>query len=375
MFLKKPNSIEWTILIVGILGFVFGMLSIISLSSLLCNRRNNIECSIVGSSIIALISYTATNAFFIAFFLYKIDQNMIENQPFNHFLENIWAFIWNIAQLSCYILFYKRFKCTFDNSTHSISKKFKYYIYASILLYVLFEIFLLFVAGQYLKNYIIDDGKLEVHIFRNELIYDIGSCVLNLLITVALLASFLNRLKHVARNLDDIFLSTKKQMTSRDNTSSLELSAISHKNKTNNIERNLLNDYGAITTLNIETSEQLIKLFNLMSKLFILCGLMIISTQLLMITILFMDISRYIMFINDDEYPINNSDILYLIYWYYFMRNMDCIIGSTCVYLTFNINDNKYKCCCKYIHKYIREKCTKQAIRISFELVRERVFS
>ena len=349
------NGYEWIILITASLGMIYGVSLLISLISLLNNKRNNVQFWIILMSIISMISYVLAHAFFISFFVYYVGK---KTPNIVGIYGSFWAFIWNIAQISIYILFYKRLVYAFDNSIYQVSTCFKRFIYVSIMAYILFEIYVLFIAVEYSLYYSDGIGNITT-IKYTELSYDIGSCTLNLLITVVILVSFIKKLRNIAQSL-----ANSLEMSCSNDTDILELFSL----KTQDSQYSLMNGYGSgASSIDFDTSDHLTKLFNLMAKLVILCGLMIISTQIVMITILVLDFSEYNTLIKNNEYDNQYGYIIYIVYWYYFIRNIDCIIGITCIYLTFNVTHKRYNICCKYIHKCIRNKCTKKIIHASFE--------
>ena len=347
------NSIEWIIFIISCLGFIYQILLIIGVLWLLYHKKYfHRKCDIVITGVFALILYATTTIWFISFFLNGMKDDVLFNHQNGWFVQDIWEIIWNVAQISCYLLFFYRLKYTYESRGHySVSKGTRNIIYCCVIVYILFDLLLLPMMFEMELN--IDD-KMEREF---ALIYGIGINVINIVITVVISYIFIQKLYNVSKSLRKLF-----QMRSKSHYGSSISIELSSSNKLSGNRRPSQN----MKLLNRKsTSMQLITLLNLMSKLFILCGTMIISTQMVMITIILVPISTL-------AFPDHFKTVAYC---YYITRNIDCIITSTCIYFTFNEYDSKYIFCCKWPHIWIRDKCTHKSVKMSFDTMYDRICS
>ena len=114
--------------------------------------------------------------------------------------------------------------------------------------------------------------------------------------------------------------------------------------------------YGSTNPSGINPREmevQLNKLFDSMTKLCIVCGSMIITTQVVTVSILVFHVFET--FFRCE--PWYTQFEFYLIYWYYLVRSIDCVICSTCVFLSFTEHDTIYHKLCYCIHRCIKRCC------------------
>ena len=310
---------------------------------------NPIKWDISILSILTLILYTATSIFFIIYIVNVSSEGLISDArdlSIWH-LAAIWGIIWNCAQISCYLSFFKRLRYSFDvKSQYSLSHCQMYFIYGSIIAYALSNLLLLPLLFR-------DKWNIDFRIAIYNIIYAASILILNLTIMGTVLYIFIKKLNNIAHQLNELFtISTHGPEYT--NSSSIELSSYEPSNS---------KQYGSVSKHPLvpqekTSSKQIIKVFNLISKLLILYGLMIISTQLTIMTIIFCSIPTLI-----------SDQNLYIIalYCYYITRNIDCIIGSTCIYLSFNQYKSTYMKCCKIPHKCIVNLCTKKAVDMSFD--------
>ena len=349
------NLLDWTLLVLCVLGALYeGCLSLRLLWELCFKTSNPIQWDISILSILTLTLYTATSVYFIVYICFKSDQRVaLDNDDISEwFYMDIWAIIWNSAQMSCYVLFFKRLRLSFEQKTeHSMSVHQIWFIYTLIIGYGLSNLLLLPQLFEVKWNLSFIVGRIY------GLIYAVIIMILNFAIMTTILYVFIKTLSNIAHKLHAQFTASKWDQKYT-NTSTVELSSSEH----------TIQNYGSLSKPllmpNKKVSlQEIIQIFHLISKLLILYGLMIISTQIAIISISFVEISGIT----------KAKSFTIAVYCYYFTRNIDCIIGSTCIYLSFNQHKSRYMKCCKIPHKCILNYSTNKAVGMSFDTMYHRI--
>ena len=397
----SADVIQYGLIGFGIAGFGYTFVVCISFVRTLCfNVTINKIISI--SSIVSMALFSICMAFFVVFFYENIQNDQLYDGEW--FYENIWASIWNTAQIWCYILFYKRILCAFENQPkYALNMCWRSIISILLCLYGAVILFSIYISIEYKIDETSADAAGTIGVFqtdesirqRHELIYSVAAFSINFPLSVVMLILFVKRLRYLyifiniytSRHLykNNINLSEYIRDTARNLDSMLsnhgKISAFTEVELSLKRSQKLSDEVPTIAIKNIhsrdasygtlngqEMNNQLGTLFDVMAKLTVLCGLMIISTQITLITIIILDMFEFTVTPWDKTF-------CHYIYWYYLARNIDCIICVTCVYLSFTPNNAKYHKICGCIHNKIRNKWTKGTIKISYETMTNRDFT
>ena len=349
--LDNLNVYDWIILILSMIGGVYQILICISLLKLFYRSKNTIKYDTGILSLATIILYTGNTIYFVVFFIIeRINDVVLDADNISGWIfEQIWEIPWNCAQIICYILFFKRLEYAFHNHPqYFVSKCTRYYIYGSIMIYCLVSLMVIPLVFESVW-----DIKFEITRLIS-IVYVMCSIILNLNIPVSILYTFIKKLGKVAKSLRNAYLMNSN--STYGSSISIELS-LSKKHKrvrkySNGSPRALIKNKNT-------TTKQILTLLDLMSKLLILYGLMIISTQMVMIVKFLWSIS----ILEFEKY------FMVIVYGLYISKNIDCVIGSTCIYFSFHGYEYRYMKCCKYPHLCIRNKCTKRSVNVTFDSI------
>ena len=186
------TKVEYTLAGIGGLGCIYGFIITIVFSRLLVGQHT-VSNVITKWGFICILSFTITIMYFTGFFVYKWQNKIIHE---NYFYDNLWAFLWNFGQISCYILFFKRFICTFrDTNNYKLSNNVVYIIWIFIGFYCLMQVSLVPIMVDHLFELITDGEHRRGYWY--DAAYAFGIWLSNLLITLTILILFVVRLRYV----------------------------------------------------------------------------------------------------------------------------------------------------------------------------------
>ena len=159
-------------------------------------NRKSVQKQILLSSFFSIFSFTLSECIFVYISIKcKNDEKSDDPSIKWRILINLWAIFWNFGVISCFVLCLQRFHLTFI-STQQYKPSFSTYIIMLILIGIYFLFSLLLGIRIGLIDYISDSVSDTL-----KLIYLCGAIPLALLITVSILAMFINKLKMLSQSI------------------------------------------------------------------------------------------------------------------------------------------------------------------------------
>ena len=302
-------SLDNLIFALQILGITFGVicitLSIIIYSHYYINAKTWTAIEIYGEFSIILFGISSVCSSF--YFMSKECQNLLKDSTdssgstYCTIIVGLWTFSWRFGCVCLYLLFSKRLQITFDQNKYNTNSNFIYY-----LIYILCALFILFSIAQFLE-YILyfdyhetNDGYTTV-----EIIGTIFTEIIDLLLSIGLIGAYIRKLWQLNEQVANPFSINKdgKEINSAQN-----------------------------------------KILNAIGKITILSCFAIISSQLLLIV----QTSIYFQ-------TISTSQLIYIIW--FMLNNVDCMINTFCIFLSFDFNVDLYHKICGYFQKCCFKFC------------------
>lgn len=293
-----------------ILGITFGVIcitfSIIIYSHYYINAKTLTAIENYGQLSIVLFGISCVCSSF--YFMSNQCQNLLKEtsnssgSTYCTSIWGIWTFSWRFGCVCLYLLFTKRLQITFDQNKYNTNSNFIYYV-----IYILCALFIALSIAQFLEYVLYfnyhktNDGYTMV-----EIIGTILTEIIDLLLSIGLIGAYIRKLWQLNEKVANPF-STK-------NNDGKEI---------NSAQNKILNAIGKIT---------------------ILSSLAIISSQLLLIvqTIVY--------------FQAISSSLTIQVIWI-LLNNIDCMINTICIFLSFDFNVDLYHKICGYFQKCCFKFC------------------
>ena len=246
-------------------------------------------------------------------------------------IYEIKAFSWRIANSFCYLFFFYRLKSVFNHTAYAVSQTISCGVLSLVIVYLIFGFGSVLYCLYYMNIYTIypynDNSATALSV-----VYLTISLIIDLVISILLLILFISKLHDLTKKQYIIERSKVKMSSAYDTLYTPSQST------NEQLNQHLVSDLDTVTSHVKKKS-----MFDVISKIVILSGVMIITTQ---ITIIISIISFYIPLVN--HYNSIDPNIFNQIFG--ILKEIDCLVSVLCLCLNFEFTNKCYLILCHFCH-------------------------
>ena len=287
-FCNEPRMELWKVFLIGA-GALSGLICLITLIALII-RIYKVSNNKRPNKISLKMTYTAISLFVTSMLFYCFPWTYTPNPNRIVLFDIVSTVSWNLAQFIVYLLLFERVYHAFNNTKYSVSK------YTVIWFMILSFAYLSSVVVYILWDIQAPNSNSE-NVFGD--IYSIGEEVIDLILSVYMIAIFMNKLFQLTVDLAG-------------------------------------NDLPEILTIQQQ------RLIHIMTKYFILSFIATLVTQLESLIYCFAEFSG------------TQGDYKWILYVSFLLWPIDCAVNSICLFLIFDINERLYIKSCGKFHTCIK---------------------